>query len=64
MSICVRAIRARSSPQTTLSANESAPELSKMTVKELTALCEERGLDVPTRAKKADLVVLLEASHG
>lgn len=64
MSVIVGAIRARPSPEIPVSAPESVPELSKMTMKELLALCSERGLDAPARAKKADLIEVIEASYG
>lgn len=35
--------------------------LEDMTVAELRALCEERGIDAPKRAKKAELLELLGA---
>ena len=37
-----------------------ATDYSAMTVTELKALCAERGIEVPKRAKKAHLVELLE----
>ena len=37
------------------------PALAAMTVRELAAMCAERGIDVPAKARKADLVALLES---
>lgn len=36
-----------------------APDLTKLTNQQLVELCRERGVDVPKRYKKADLVALL-----
>lgn len=36
------------------------PDYSKLTVVQLKGLCDERGLDVPKGAKKADIVAILE----
>jgi outer membrane biosynthesis protein TonB len=41
-------------------APEAGPDYSKMTNSQLKALCDERGITVPPRAKKAVLVALLE----
>lgn len=35
-------------------------DLSKLTVTQLKGLCEERGIEVPKRAKKAELIALLD----
>lgn len=34
-------------------------DLTKLTVPTLRSLCEERGIEVPKRAKKADILALL-----
>ena len=39
-------------------------ELSSMTVRELTVLCGELGIDVPSKAKKADIVSAIESADG
>lgn len=39
----------------------SATSLANMTVKELVALCKDRGIDVPPKPRKADLIAALEA---
>lgn len=39
---------------------ETATGYSEMSTQELKALCAERGMDVPKRAKKAQLIALLE----
>lgn len=36
-------------------------DLNKLTVAQLTALCEEKGIEIPEKAKKADLIALLQA---
>jgi len=36
-------------------------DLSALTVAQLKALCSERGIDVPSRATKAQLIALLTA---
>lgn len=42
-----------------------AADLASLTVSELRALCAERGIDVPKRARKAELVAALaEAGRG
>ena len=41
--------------------------LASLTVSELKAIAESKGIEVPTSAKKADIIALLEAggeSHG
>ena len=38
------------------------PSLATLTVRELAAMCAERGIDVPARAKKADLIAAIEAA--
>lgn len=41
--------------------------LASLTVPELKAMAEAKGIEVPTSAKKADIIALLEAggeSHG
>lgn len=38
------------------------PELATLTVSELRALCAERGVDAPPRARKADLVAALNGA--
>ena len=35
-------------------------DLTKLTVATLKALCKERGVEVPAKAKKADLIALLD----
>lgn len=40
--------------------HETKTDYGSLKVAELRRLCEERGVDVPKRAKKADLVALLE----
>ena len=35
-------------------------DLAKFTVAQLKGLCEERGISVPKRAKKAEILALLE----
>ena len=40
---------------------EQAADYAAMTVRELTALIAERGKAVPRRARKADLVAILES---
>ena len=39
---------------------ELAVDLTKATVAQLRALCDERGIECPSRARKADLLALLE----
>ena len=39
---------------------EPSVDLSKLTVAKLKALCGERGIEVPAKAKKADLIALLD----
>lgn len=40
---------------------EGEKDLNKLTVAQLTALCEEKGIEIPEKAKKADLIALLQA---
>lgn len=40
---------------------EPKADLSRLTVEQLRAMCAERGIDVPRRAKKDDYIRLLEA---
>lgn len=47
-------------PGTQAVAAPEGPAYAAMTVSELRALCADRGIDVPSRARKADLVALLE----
>lgn len=37
----------------------AAEDMTKLTAAQLKALCEERGIAVPSRAKKADIIALL-----
>ena len=39
-------------------------ELAAMTVKELNELCGELGIDVPSKAKKADIVSAIESADS
>ena len=50
----VEAIESRPEPEV------EAPDYSAMKVAELKALCAERGLDVPSKATKAQLIEILE----
>ena len=43
-----------------VTANIEKPDLSKLTNQQLVAMCEERGIELPKRYKKADLLALLE----
>lgn len=38
------------------------PELATLTVKELAAICAERGIEMPSKPKKADLIAAIEAA--
>jgi hypothetical protein len=49
---------------TVLDTASDVNELDDLTVAELRDLAEERGVDVPSDAKKADLVAALEADGG
>jgi hypothetical protein len=39
---------------------DDAPDLASMKVDELKELCSQKGIEIPTGAKKSDIVVLLE----
>ena len=39
---------------------DEAPDLTSLTNAQLAAMCEERGIEVPRRATKAQLLALLE----
>lgn len=41
---------------------ESEPDFDALTVKELAALCADRGIDVPAKARKAEFVAALQAA--
>lgn len=41
--------------------SEQAQDLAALTVAQLRSLCEERGIDYPKKATKAQLVELLDA---
>lgn len=45
-------------------AGEDAPNYKSETVKTLTAIAEQRGLDLGKRPKKSDIVAALEASDA
>ena len=53
-------IAARLPGYVTYETNEPKSELDGLSVEELRALCEERGIKVPARAGRARLVSLLE----
>lgn len=38
------------------------PALATMTVRELSRICAERGIETPAKPKKAELVALIEAA--
>lgn len=38
------------------------PDLATLTVSELRVMCEERGIEVPNRPRKADLIEAVRAS--
>ena len=62
MSVCVYEVRPNvgAPPITETLPSDDAPDYSKMTNPQLAALCRERGIEVGTRPKKADLIALLE----
>ena len=41
-------------------ADEPKEDISKLTVAQLKALCAERGIDVPKKTKKAEIIALLQ----
>ena len=42
---------------------EEADALDSLTVRELTAMCDEMGIDYPAKPKKAELVEAIEAAR-
>lgn len=61
-----RGFLAASEPNVTVAISaegfESEPDFGALTVKELSALCADRGIDVPAKARKAELVAALQAA--
>ena len=41
---------------------EAAPDLASMTVRELSAICDERGIEGKGQPRKSELVTLIEAA--
>jgi hypothetical protein len=39
------------------------PALSTLTVRELRAMCEKEGIEVPDKAKKAEIIAAIEATR-
>jgi len=61
MSVFVDAVCPGEGAGAALSAHD---ELAAMTVKELNELCGELGIDVPSKAKKADIVSAIESADS
>ena len=61
MSVYVSIVRPSEDAGAALPAHD---ELASMTVKELNELCGELGIDVPSKAKKADIVSAIESADS
>ncbi len=61
MSVYVSIVRPSEGAGAALPAHD---ELAAMTVKELNELCDELGIDVPPKAKKADIVSAIESADS
>lgn len=44
--------------------SQDEPELATLTVRELSAICSERGIEVPNKPRKADLIAAIRAARG